>query len=246
MSLPPEDGRKQWRTPETLQSPAVNARNIKRVLLLGATGRTGRHVLHHALLRGLDVVALVRSPDRVGMRAARLKVIMGSPLNPVDVADAIDGCDAVVSALNSVRTSDSPWSLPLSPPLFLAHCIGNCITEMRRRDIRRVVVMSALGVGNTLAHAPLVLRWLIRHSHLKRMYADQNVQEQLLGQSGLAWTSVRTNRLTDGGCAGPLMVATDEPANWRNAVSRECVAQFLIDCLATADYVGKTPSLFAA
>ncbi len=167
-----------------LAANAAPPHSVRRVLLLGATGRTGRHVLHHALLRGLEVVALVRSPDRVTTQSSQLKVIMGSPLNPVDVAEAIAGCDAVVSTLNSVRTSDRPWSRPLSPPLLLTHCIGNCINEMRKRDIRRVVVMSAIGVGNTLAQAPLVLRWLIRHTNLKRMYADQNVQEQLLSQSG--------------------------------------------------------------
>ena len=71
-----------------LDTPA--AQGIKRILLLGATGRTGRHVLDYALKQGLEVSALVRSPDRIAVHSDRLGVRMGSPLNPSDVAEAID------------------------------------------------------------------------------------------------------------------------------------------------------------
>src|ERR1700730_6242495 len=58
------------------------AQGIKRILLLGATGRTGRHVLAYALRQGFEVSALVRSPDRVAEHSERLTVRMGAPLNP--------------------------------------------------------------------------------------------------------------------------------------------------------------------
>src|ERR1700680_1814694 len=222
-----------------LDTPA--AQGIKRILLLGATGRTGRHVLDYALKQGLEVSALVRSPDRIAVHSERLAVRMGSPLNPSDVAKAIEGCDAVVSTLSHIRTSDRPWSKTISPPLLLTHCIGNCIDAMRKHGIRRVVVMSAIGVGDSFAEAPAKLRWLIRHTNLRRVYLDQDAQERMLSQSGLRWTIVRAATLTDGEQPGNLVVGLDHRPPSRFSVSREQAARFVVDCLSSVQYIGETP-----
>jgi uncharacterized protein YbjT (DUF2867 family) len=226
-----------------LDTPA--AQGIKRILLLGATGRTGRHVLDYALKQGLEVSALVRSPDRVAVHSDRLAVRMGSPLNPSDVAEAIEGCDAVVSTLSHIRTSDWPWSKAISPPLLLTHCIGNCIDAMRKHGVRRVVVMSAIGVGDSFAKAPAKLRWLILHTNLRRVYIDQDAQERMLSQSGLRWTIVRAATLTDGEQPGKLMFGFDHRPPSRFAVSREWAARFVVDCLSSARYIGETPMISA-
>jgi putative NADH-flavin reductase len=214
---------------------------VKRILLLGATGRTGRHVLTCALAQGLQVVALVRSPDRVTVRSDRLTVMMGSPLNPSDVAVAIEGCDAVVSALNNIHTSDRPWANHLCPPMLMTHCISNCISAMRKEGIRRLVVMSAIGVGNSFAYAPAVLRWLIRHTNLRRSYEDQDAQERILSQSGLEWTSVRVAGLTNWEHLRKLMVGVGSEADTRTSIRRERAARFLLDCLWGVQYIGQTP-----
>ena len=58
---------------------------VKRILLLGATGRTGRLALEYALAQGLAVTALVRRPEAIGVQSDRLTLIKGSPLNADDV-----------------------------------------------------------------------------------------------------------------------------------------------------------------
>lgn len=79
----------------------------RRILLLGATGCTGRLALEYVLSQGMEVAALVRSAAAITAQSDKLTVIEGSPMNADDVRKTIVGCDAVVSALNNNRTSDN-------------------------------------------------------------------------------------------------------------------------------------------
>ena len=221
---------------------SIGAKRARRILLLGASGRTGQLVLDYALTQGLEVVALVRNPDRLRPRRG-IEVMVGSPLDPSDIAHAIAGCDAVVSVLSHIYGLAAPWAPPLSPPLLLTHCIDNCIEAMSKNGVRRIVVMCAIGVGDSFRYAPAMLRWRIRHTNLRRAYADQNDLEQVLRLSGLAWTSVRAARLSDRRRAGGLIVSIANRPEPRTTISRDLAARFLIDCLSSRQYVGQTPSI---
>jgi uncharacterized protein YbjT (DUF2867 family) len=68
-----------------------------KVLVLGATGGTGRLIVRDAAAKGYSIVALVRSKARADLPGAEL--IEGDALDEATLARAMDGCDAVVSAL---------------------------------------------------------------------------------------------------------------------------------------------------
>src|SRR5256714_6509621 len=62
--------------------PAAPSRSpVTRVLIVGATGGTGRQLLAQALERGLEVTALVRNPAKLSVQHPRLKVIQGDVLD---------------------------------------------------------------------------------------------------------------------------------------------------------------------
>jgi uncharacterized protein YbjT (DUF2867 family) len=72
----------------------------KRILVLGATGGTGRLIVAQALARGHDVTALVRSLEKAqGLAGARL--VAGDARDANTLRDALKGQDAVVSALGT-------------------------------------------------------------------------------------------------------------------------------------------------
>jgi putative NADH-flavin reductase len=80
--------------------------DIKKILLFGATGRLGRLIMLEALARGFEIVALVRSPEKIATKSPSLLVARGTPENKSDVAKAFEDCDAILSALNNNRASD--------------------------------------------------------------------------------------------------------------------------------------------
>lgn len=77
------------------------------ILLLGATGRTGKHALAYALEKGHQVSILVRNPERIAPQP-NLLIFEGDPANRIDLQRAMEGCRAVISVLNISRTSDFP------------------------------------------------------------------------------------------------------------------------------------------
>ena len=76
-----------------------------KLIVFGATGKTGRHVWRNALDRGHDVTAFARSPHRIE-RAAGLRVVQGDVMDAASVADAVAGHDAVIVALGSRNLRD--------------------------------------------------------------------------------------------------------------------------------------------
>ena len=74
----------------------------RKVLLLGATGATGRHVLEQALGRKLDVTVLVRSPERLAGLTHGARVVTGDILGDTScLGNAVTGQDAVISTLGA-------------------------------------------------------------------------------------------------------------------------------------------------
>jgi putative NADH-flavin reductase len=213
----------------------------RRILMLGATGRTGSLALEYALAQGLEVTALVRRPAAVTVQSDRLSVVEGSPLNAADVKTALAGCDAVVSALNNNRTSDNPWAKRLSPSLFMTQSIRNCLTAMNEQGVRRIVVLSSVGVNESFDDAVFLMRWLIRNSNLQYTFQDHDAQESELRRSGLEWTAVRAALLTGGKKLKSLVTSYRNYPKPARTISRLHTARYLIDCLDDKTTFAKTP-----
>src|ERR1700716_3100022 len=69
------------------------------LVVLGATGRTGRLVVEQALISGHNVTALVRSPEKVATSHPNLRVVIGAATETSAVSGALEGADAVISTL---------------------------------------------------------------------------------------------------------------------------------------------------
>src|SRR5437764_4833073 len=82
-------------------SPATP--NPKRVLIVGATGGTGRHLVAQALERGYIVTALARNPSALRIEHPRLRVVRGDVFEYPALEAAVRAQDAVLSALGHKR-----------------------------------------------------------------------------------------------------------------------------------------------
>lgn len=172
-----------------------------KLLLLGATGRTGKQILQQAIDNHYHVNCLVRKlPNTVP--APGVTFFKGNPHHAPDLVNAMAGCEAIISTLNISRTSDFPWAKLRTPEHFLSETITQVIRLAGENNIKRIVVCSAWGVGETRKEIPAWFSWVIQNSNIRPAYEDHERQEALLKQSSLDWTLVRPTGLTNEATTG--------------------------------------------
>ncbi|MGC0405182.1 uncharacterized protein YbjT (DUF2867 family) [Streptomyces sp. SAI-126] len=159
-----------------------------RIAVVGATGRTGKELVSQALADGHEVVAYVRRPEAVAPTPG-LTVVGGQLDDEATLTDALGGCDAVAVALGNPVTKASAPLMQIAMPTVIAAAKG--------AGVRRVVVLSALGVGATLANARYPYRFGCR-TFLAGNFRDHHAGESLLESSGLDWTTIHPGPLFDG------------------------------------------------
>ena len=213
----------------------------EKILILGATGRTGHLFLQLALKAGFQVNVLVRNTEIFKINHSNLAVFQGTPTNKDSLKTAMKGCRAVVSALNVSRISDFPWAKLRSPENFLSETIMNVAGLCKDLDINRVIVLSAWGVGDTRKDIPGWFRWLIDHSTIRIAYQDHNRQEQILAASDLRYTIIRPAGLTNFKNAKNITVSLKNKPKTSLTISRKDVAQFILMVLEQGLYIRESP-----
>jgi uncharacterized protein YbjT (DUF2867 family) len=208
--------------------------------LLGGSGRTGGHIIDYALSKGYTLTALVRDPTKVTPRVG-LTVAQGTPTSRRDVDAAIGGADAVIVALNSTRRSDTPWAKPVSPPRLMADSVANATGAMAARGIRRIVVLSASGVGDSLSRQPLPLRWMFTRTNLKYTYADHNLVDREIRETDTDWTLVRPVAFNKKPEAGKIAVTDIHGPKPSFSISRAAAAQFAVDVIDNGAHIHEAP-----
>lgn len=202
-----------------------------RILVVGATGGTGRALVEQALEQGHEVTALVRNPARLRLTNPRLTVVQGDVLVPPSLDAAVRGQEAVLCALGHQQ-----W---FRPTRILSEGTLNILEAMQRHGVHRVVVETALGVGDAWWQMGLYYTLFVRLFILPFYFLDKRRQEALVRRSGLAWTLVRPGALNNGPRRG---VYRQGPQVghwlWTVGISRADVAAFMLDQVMDARYVG--------
>ncbi len=166
------------------------------ILLLGASGRTGKIILKKLNERDEKLTILVRNKNKFKDIPEKVRVIEGNPYLKADIQKALNGVNLVISALNLSRANDFPWSPLRSPKDFLSHSITNLLECSDSKDLK-IVAISAFGVGDSKAEMPFWFRWLVYNSNIKFPYLDHEIQENLLKNSGKNFVIIRPVGLTN-------------------------------------------------
>lgn len=210
-----------------------------RILILGATGRTGRLILEEALDRGHEVTVLARDAGKIKSASPLLNVLEGTPADPTSLSQAMNNCEAILSALNISRVNDFPWSRLRTPKDFLSTVMSNIIEISPRHRIRRVIFTSAWGAAETRKDIPGWFRWFIEHSNIRYPYDDHARQEELVSKSSLDWTAVRPAGLINSKKKKEIIVSINNHPRPHIIISRYNVARFMLDVLEQGLYVGE-------
>ncbi len=190
-----------------------------RIFVLGATGHTGSVFVEQALAAGHELTAYVRSPDKLPAQA-RLIVVVGDVLDADALAEAMRGHEAVVSMLG-VRS--------LAPHDFSANSTAAIVRAAEAAGIRRVVLLSAFGTGETIDKASTVAKLAFR-SAVRGIQDDKAAGEEVLVASALDWTIAYPVVLSNGPASGyhAVDLAELDHVPGLPRISRADVAAFLL------------------
>jgi putative NADH-flavin reductase len=205
----------------------------RKLLLLGATGATGRQLLAQALEQGHEITALVRKRDKLILDSARLSMVIGDARDPAAVDDAVEGMEAVLCALGT-RSARSFVSSDLMTASMQA-----LVPAMKRRGVRRLIVESALGVGASAGGAPLSAR-LAFATALRQLGKDKAEAEAYLRASDLDWTVVYPPSLTNGPLTGGYRYGHTLALKGVPSISRADVAHFMLRQLTDTTFSRRT------
>jgi putative NADH-flavin reductase len=212
------------------------------VLIVGATGRTGRDVVAVAVAAGHRVTAFARSADRTEWPAG-VTAVAADVLDPVVVDAAMVGVDAVIVVLSMVRASDSPWSPILTPRDLHSRAAAVLTAAAAKHGVRRYVTLSAHGVADAAPRAGWLFLGLVRASNIGVAYANLAIAEDIVRSSSLRWTIVRPTRLTTGRPSGRWRAAADLVTTSLDRIARADVAAFLLGVATSDDHLREAVSL---
>jgi putative NADH-flavin reductase len=189
------------------------------VVVFGSAGGTGRQIVEQAREQGHDVTAFTRAEhgDVTADRDA--------------VSRAIRGQDAVISALgrgNSLKSEQ-----------LMSRAMNVILPAMEREGVRRLIVVSAFGVGDSFYEAPFMARIFFR-TLLRHIYADKLIADDFVRRSGLDWTLVYPTRLTDGARTGRYRAGEHFEPGSATSISRADVAAFVVKQLTDKSWLRKT------
>ncbi len=201
-----------------------------KVAVFAASGRTGRHMTKIALKRGHRVVAFVRDKNKLDIEHKNLEVCVGNMFNLEDVEKAVKGQDAILSAIGASKLKETDTILRGTKSIVIA---------MKKHDVKRIVAMSSMGVGDSWQYQPLFSRAMLKLV-LHRQFKDHGRQEEMLKSSGLDWTAVRAGILDEAPQKGACEVGFSLKAK---RVPREQIAAFAVLEMEDGNYICQTPSV---
>jgi putative NADH-flavin reductase len=210
----------------TPSGSGVSRQRPTRILIVGASGGTGRQLVAQALERGYTVTALVRDPSRLPIAHPRLTVIQGDVLDEASVAKATRGQEAVLSALGHKRFF---W-----PTSILSKGTRNILRAMEAHGVPRLVCETSLGIGDSAGRLGLFYTLFIIPAILPFYFWDKTRQERLIADSKVDWVIVRPGALTNGEKRGRCRQGRHVGSFLLTPrISRADVAEFMLNQLAS-------------
>lgn len=196
-----------------------------KITVIGGSKGTGAQLAIAAVTAGHEVTVLSRSgnvPD--GCWA-----VVGDARDPEVVAAAVTGADAVVVTVGAAKGVKHARAV----------VTRSVIEGMQSVGVRRLLVQSSLGAGDSATQLPVPLRQLMKVL-LAKPLADHDEQEEAVRASGLDWTIVRPTGLKNAPALGSWKAAeVSEPMVLGGTIPRADLAAFLMELAADDTAVGK-------
>ncbi|MGX1771341.1 NAD(P)-dependent oxidoreductase [Nocardia brasiliensis] len=204
-----------------------------KIAVFGATSTVGRLVVEQALAEGHQVTAFTRSATGLTQRHERLDIVEGDVLDSNSVQRAVAGQDAVLVSLGAGRKG-----------VIRAEGTRAVIEAMNRTGVKRLIVQTTLGVGDSKANLNFLWKYVMFGLLLRQAFADHVQQEAYVRASDLDWTIVRPSAFTDGPRTRGFRRGF--PAGERGLslkIARADIADFMLEQLTDTTYLRQAPGI---
>jgi uncharacterized protein YbjT (DUF2867 family) len=214
-------------------SESDEIQTVPKILVLKATGGTGRLIVSQAVARGYDVNVLVRSPEKAcDLKGAKL--IVGDARDEKALREALKGRDAVISALGTPAS-------PFRQVTLFSSATRALVTAMKAEKVSRFVAITGIGTGDSAGHGGFLFDNVIFPLLLRKVYADKNRQEAIIKESGLDWSIIRPSVLNDKPSRETIRALTNLSSFRGGTISRANVASFVLDQLHDQKWLHRSP-----
>lgn len=195
-----------------------------KIIVFGATGRVGQHVLKQALEKGFEVTAFVRTPSKIEVEHGQLHIIQGDAFSKEEVAKAIAGHDVVVSCLGS--------SNGMKASTELEEMTKNIVDGMKEHHVNRIIYTASAGIYGEIPgiSGKMVMKML------KHALKDHRNAVDYITENGLNYTIVRPMGLTNDEFTGVYREAKEGIPEKGRKIPRADVAHFIIKALNDKQY----------
>jgi len=194
---------------------------MKKIVVFGATGGTGKFVVEQALEVGCQVTVIVRNPDKFAIINKNLEIIKGDVLQPITFEKSVKGKDAIISCLGSNRKK---------PTTVYSQGVTNIAIAMGKAGIKRIICISA-GAVIVPPNSSFMIKFVVKNilqRLFKYIYTDMLLMETVLSKSDLDWTVIRAPRLTNNKRTGKYRIAINEHLTKPSSISRADLADYII------------------
>ena len=209
-----------------------------KILVIGASRGTGALCVKSALAKGHSVTAFSRTPAKLEVTHPKLTKVAGDFHDAASVHSAVAGHDAVI-----ISASPSTLGAIKKIPDYFSRGTKYCIDAMKEHGVKRLVILSAHGVAESMHEASWLQRTLLIGGILKGFFLDHGVQERLTQESGLDFVIARPMRLTSGKAKGKYVRRIAESIRVPATISRADVAEFMVEACESTTLVGKRVQL---
>ena len=196
------------------------------VIVFGAGGKTGSLVVEKALAAGHTVTAFAHAPasDHPGVRT-----VTGDAGDPLAVRTAIAGQDAVIDTIGG--------KTPYKDTELERTAARNIVDAMQAENVRRLIVVSMMGIGDSKDQAPFWYEHLLMPTFLRGSTKDKTAMEATVEASGLEFVIARPPILSEEAATGSVKVLPEHTQGHK--ITRADLAQFLVDQLTRDQYLGQ-------
>ena len=200
-----------------------------KITIIGGSTGTGAELASLLQAAGDDVTVLSRS----GRAPSGVRAVTGNATDPAAAASAVAGADAVVITVGGAKGVARQRTA----------VTRTVIAAMQKEGVRRLVVQSSLGAGDSGSQMPAPLRLLMRVV-LAKALADHNSQESAVRSSGLEWTIVRPTGLTNKEPSGSWKVLeTGDEGTLGGSIPRRDLAACMLEILRDDSSIGTAPGV---
>ena len=202
------------------------------VLIIGAAGKTGEIVVERAVAAGHVVTAFVR--DAATYRApANVRVVAGDATEQASVDKAMAGQEAVIDTVAG--------KTPYRKTMLERSVAGAVVAAMKANGVKRVIVISSFGVGDSADQVGWFVEHVIVPTWLRGSTEDKAAMEAVVRASGIAFVIVRPAMLIDG--AATVTVKVFRGHDTAHKITRADVAQFCVDQLTSDEHLGRAVTI---